>query len=652
MSINVGTLQYDVDADTSGLLKAEKDVDRSTKNMEKDFNRVDKNVERLNTRMKEIPASVRSANRQLGNFGRQAGQAGIQIQQFVGQVQGGTNALVALSQQGADLGIVLGAPLIGAVVGISSAIGAALLPSLFDSKTATEELEEAIEGLSEVVNITDGDIVGLTDRLIKLTKTNQDAARVEVARGILDSTKAFDAAADIIQERSEDIISSFTVSEERIAAAVVQFKDSGRELLNAFPENRDFWTRVNFPILTDALVDLRDEFDLTQEEAARLLDALGTQINQRSSDSAANLGKVVADLGVKYRNTNSDLLEFTSAVAKQTTVINQQTEAAKTLNNILEGIGTIDFSPINEIEGPGLKEFDQQQRLDARLAKQEEARLKRSAEQEARARSQKERMLQLAFESETEKIARLHMEREAAITAITEEGSQKRQELRSKNAELTIKATNDLAAREQKLLVESQVQTATAFASSFGNLAQIAKNQGKEGFEAYKRLSQGQAIIAGAVAFNKALAQGGPIAGPILAGSIAGLAGAQIALIEKQTPSGRALGGPVTRGNIFRVGETGPELFKDGNRTMLIPGEDGSIVPLGSGNNQPNITIISNGTPQTIEGTSISMGEVRVMINDANSQLRKEINTSLSTGRGETAKSLKQGFDVKNRLTR
>ena len=45
----------------------------------------------------------------MAGMGRGAGQAGIQIQQFVGQVQGGQSAMLALSQQGADLGIVLGA---------------------------------------------------------------------------------------------------------------------------------------------------------------------------------------------------------------------------------------------------------------------------------------------------------------------------------------------------------------------------------------------------------------------------------------------------------------------------------------------------------------------------------------------------------------
>ena len=49
----------------------------------------------------------------IGGVSKKAGQAGIQFQQFIGQVQGGQSVFGALSAQAADLGIVLGAPLIG-----------------------------------------------------------------------------------------------------------------------------------------------------------------------------------------------------------------------------------------------------------------------------------------------------------------------------------------------------------------------------------------------------------------------------------------------------------------------------------------------------------------------------------------------------------
>ena len=85
---------------------------------------------------------------------RGAGQAGIQIQQFVGQVQGGQDAMLALSAQAADLGIVLGAPIVGAVVGIAAALGGSLIPSLSGSSDALEQLIEKLAALEDKTGIT------------------------------------------------------------------------------------------------------------------------------------------------------------------------------------------------------------------------------------------------------------------------------------------------------------------------------------------------------------------------------------------------------------------------------------------------------------------------------------------------------------------
>lgn len=41
----------------------------------------------------------------------------------------------------------------------------------------------------------------------------------------------------------------------------------------------------------------------------------------------------------------------------------------------------------------------------------------------------------------------------------------------------------------------------------------------------------------------------------------------------------RALGGPVSGGGLYRVGERGPELFRAGGRNFLLPGQSGSVEP-------------------------------------------------------------------------
>lgn len=126
MSQNQGTISYTIGADTSPLLKAEKTlathqgkVVNALGQISKAYDPVTRKAKAMST---QVTKSAKGVNTALSGMGRNAGMAGIQIQQFVGQIQGGQNAMVALSQQGADLGFVLGAPLVGAIVGIGASV--------------------------------------------------------------------------------------------------------------------------------------------------------------------------------------------------------------------------------------------------------------------------------------------------------------------------------------------------------------------------------------------------------------------------------------------------------------------------------------------------------------------------------------------------
>jgi hypothetical protein len=81
-------------------------------------------------------------------FGRNAGQAGIQLQQFMGQLQGGQSFMLAFGQQAADLGIVLGAPLLGAIAGITAAVSSMAI-SFFSAGKDTNELIDRIRELKD-----------------------------------------------------------------------------------------------------------------------------------------------------------------------------------------------------------------------------------------------------------------------------------------------------------------------------------------------------------------------------------------------------------------------------------------------------------------------------------------------------------------------
>jgi lambda family phage tail tape measure protein len=107
-----------------------------------------KDVERLARSLDNVSTKVvpNTANA-LGNMGRKAGAAGIQFQQLVGQVQGGVKPMVAISQQAADLGFVLGFPLAGAVAGIAASLAGPFVSALIGSSESTADLAEKIRDL-------------------------------------------------------------------------------------------------------------------------------------------------------------------------------------------------------------------------------------------------------------------------------------------------------------------------------------------------------------------------------------------------------------------------------------------------------------------------------------------------------------------------
>lgn len=115
------------------------------KQLSKEYQRLTASMASLESQANRTRGAAGKASGALGAVGSRAGQASMQVQQFVGQVQGGQSALLALSQQAADLGFVLGVPLAGALVGIGAsavAMGAQFFKTGEDTETLTEKLQE------------------------------------------------------------------------------------------------------------------------------------------------------------------------------------------------------------------------------------------------------------------------------------------------------------------------------------------------------------------------------------------------------------------------------------------------------------------------------------------------------------------------------
>ena len=130
---------------------AESDI-QSLDNKMEDLSKSTDKASRSNAKLTKTAKGVKTG---IAGVGRGAGQAGIQVQQFIGQIQGGQNAMLAFSQQSADLGFVLGAPLLGAIAGISASIAGILLPELFKADEAVDELTEKMKEWKKTIGLTE-----------------------------------------------------------------------------------------------------------------------------------------------------------------------------------------------------------------------------------------------------------------------------------------------------------------------------------------------------------------------------------------------------------------------------------------------------------------------------------------------------------------
>lgn len=132
-------------------------------------------------------------NRSAGNMGQKAGLAAIQVEQLVGQIAGGQNPMRAFGQQSADIGFVLGTPMLGAIIGVSSALASLLIPVLLDTGKTTEELITSSEELLSAFTLNKIGVAQYSTSLIELHKQMKPIAeaQAEIAR-----LKAFEVASE------------------------------------------------------------------------------------------------------------------------------------------------------------------------------------------------------------------------------------------------------------------------------------------------------------------------------------------------------------------------------------------------------------------------------------------------------------------------
>ena len=189
------SLVVQLDAKVQDYTQSVNRATTSTSSLGREALKTDNALDQMNKTAVATAVGASRASNAMSGIGRSAGQAGIQIQQFVGQIQGGQSALLALSQQSADLGFVLGAPLVGAVVGIGASIAGFMLPNLFNATKQTEELVNKLKDLKDISKLTAEEAAFLA--------TQERKSAEETRKKIAEIEKEIKANEALNQARSE-----------------------------------------------------------------------------------------------------------------------------------------------------------------------------------------------------------------------------------------------------------------------------------------------------------------------------------------------------------------------------------------------------------------------------------------------------------------
>ena len=546
MAENVGGIAWTVDADTSGAVDSVGAMGKQVDKTEDSLKKLDAQTSKTEKNLTKLKPAAAGVNKAIGGMGRKAGQAGIQLQQFIGQIQGGQNAMLALSAQSADLGFVLGAPLVGAIVGISASLVGILIPALFKSGESTGDLTKKIKELVKASTLTAAQskfLVNQTDDEIEANKKLTKEAEERILK-----TKAIIQAYDNLKKRQKD--------GNKLTEAEVDFLRLQAPLQD----------KLNKQVIEEAAArdTLKNELDdLTKKlKIYNLATKKSAEDQKNETDNAKRFTAVVEQL----ENALAVASRESAGLTDEAKELNAEFKAGKLLGGeaTKEQIAEV-AKLLNEVaEAQG----DVKERTKATTTT--EAIIKRGETPEDRLQTERD-----LIESFREKGLIDAQQYQDALTQIDAEGA---------------------AAREQ-----IAIMAMGSFSNSFGELANVLKTSEGEQSTAYKAmftLSKGFAVAQAGLNFSLALSNAmasGPF--PWNLGAMATVAASGASLvgsIASATYSGRENGGSVIGGQTYEVGEKNkPEL-------LMIPGNNGKVMSnaemksIAGGNGGNGAPIINN----------------------------------------------------------
>lgn len=335
-----GSVVYEVRAEVQPLLQGGNQVNKILSEIEASL---DANIAQFKKMDAQVSATAQGVNqsvRSFGGFQNALRQSGYQVQDFIVQVQGGQSALVALSQQGSQLLGVFGAggAVAGALLTIGTVIVGSLIAGMDNATVSTKSLEEAQKRLADIFQISANGVVVLSDKFAKLAETSENAARAQLTMALIDAQNIIKSSVQSVNELG-DALGTWKAP---LAAAISQLdalKARGSDVNQALKELGGTYEGnvVGLNQLNQVVNEVSRAFEISSEDAVKLVQALADVRNNANPDTIAALRDLTVDLSQKYGYASKSLSEFTGKVGEYSLKSDQAAESTRLATEMLQG---------------------------------------------------------------------------------------------------------------------------------------------------------------------------------------------------------------------------------------------------------------------------------------------------------------------------
>lgn len=697
MALKLGELQVDITGDTTGLKKAEKEVNRTAENTTKAFRKVGAaitaaisfeaarrvimiadNMKVLERRLIRITGDAKSAARSMEALVRTSNDIGATIQSttkiferfsLIRESLGATNQEIldmtdTLSKMGA-LGGSTADEIDRALVQLAQGLSGA--------KITAEEYNSILDSTPEIIKN-----IGLEMGF------SMGEVRKAMLKGELTSSKVFAA----IQSSAERVNEEFADMPKSIGMAAQALQNELAISIKNIDENLGLSDSVSQSISKVAeLLEGINKATAQQRQLDELITGERVRGNTRGRGGKTIYSDDVKDAIELKRLTeeNIRLLASLDEKVNRTTVRrigtrtrNQTTQGSKTAE---ERAPALEQIRLNEIRINQLREQSETAKKVSDIltgADEPEGKAKASKKTPLTdAQSKRVAQIKLLGETEREEVARIAEERKAFVLNLDQiEADERNLLLESIEAERLsrIKEINEQEIDEerrkaeeklsiQKEAIQEQISLVNMAANSISNIVRATGDNQAAAFASIINQVAGVATTIATIMQAQAASQA--LADPTAVTTLQKIANVSLltsqfvgifSAIKGAKGGGRQFGGGTSASMAHPINETGaPEVLTQGTRQYLLPnGKTGKVSPLGAGGggggSVTSVAILNQGPPMNITGTSIENGTMKIMIDQAIRANNNMNNSQIASGRGETFNAMQKSMQVKRNL--